>query len=297
MPLPKPAKNQDFGDWMAACIKHPTMLKEYPNSGQRYRVCLSQWERFGNEEKSKMNERHKQYFACELRAEQRGGKRRIVGQIPYFTKSRDLGGFKEVLLPGCFSESLKRNDPPIVAFWNHNSDQILGSTANQTLRFQDTATALKFEILAPQTTYGRDAVELIGNGTVDGCSFAFNVNRERWTEASIREVIAADLYEVSPCTRPAYPDTSVDVRKAKTNNYGGKMNIRELIEEKGRIVKKMQDINNKYQPGQAYSAEHEEKYQRMERRLDEINQLLRRERLEREQIASESGAVGNMDSD
>ena len=244
------------------------------------------------------------YLASEIRILTRGKQRRIVGSIPYNSQSRDLNGFVEVLKPGCFAESLKRSDPPIVAFWNHNADQILGSTANRTLMLKDTPTALRFEILPPETSYSQDAISLISSGTVSGCSFSFNVRREKWNK-ELREVILADLFEVSPCTRPAYPKTSVDVRsRAKTNQEGvNTMTTSELLEEKGRIVKEMRDINDKYQPGQAYSAEHEESYRRMERRLDEINQLLRRERLEREQIASESGAsvlrgvVGNADTD
>lgn len=188
-----------------------------------------------------MEKKHQQYFASKFRVETRGKQRRIIGEIPYNKQSRSLGGFIETLRAGCFADSLKRNDPPIVAFWNHNRDQILGSTANRTLKLKDTPRALTFEILPPETSFSADAISLISSGTVSGCSFSFSVRQEAW-DKDLREVISADLHEISPCTQPAYKDTTVAVRsriKPITDNHGGynmTERLRELVEQKNKAL-------------------------------------------------------------
>lgn len=150
----------------------------------------------------------------ELRAQENGTT--IRGAIPYNSESLLLWDFREVIAPGAFSRSIARND--VKAFWNHDPAQPIGRVANGTLRFADGPAALEFEIDLPATQTGRDAYSLIRDGYVSQMSFGFSVGKagERWSKApdgtSIRTLVDVELYEVSPVTMPAYPETTVALR-------------------------------------------------------------------------------------
>ena len=49
-----------------------------------------------------------------FKAEIRSVGSKIIGRIPYNSESLDLGGFKEILKPGCFSESLRSKEAILV---------------------------------------------------------------------------------------------------------------------------------------------------------------------------------------
>jgi len=252
----------------------------------------------------------RRFFSTVLRAKSdKSGPKRLIGYVAKFNElSGDLGGFREKIAPGAFAESIKNDD--IRALFNHDSNFVLGRTSAGTLQLSEDRNGLLMEVVLPDTQAARDLWQSVSRGDITSQSFSFTTIKDSYETVDgeqIRTLLEVKLFDVGPVTFPAYESSDIQARqRALTNTSKGdiQMTTPELLEEKGRIVKEMRDINDKYQPGQAYSAEHEESYRRMERRLDEINQLLRRERLEREQIAaSESGAsvsrgaVGNMDSD
>jgi uncharacterized protein len=149
------------------------------------------------------------------------GKPMIRGYAAVFNSpSQDLGGFVEYVRPGAFRNSLKNSQQK--AFWNHNYDMVLGSTRNGTLRLFEDETGLVYEIDPPDTQAGRDAVESIRRGDVDGTSFGFSVAKQgqEWDDAEPtnikRYLTEVDLFEISPVAFPAYPATSADVRELRS---------------------------------------------------------------------------------
>lgn len=44
MPLPEPGKGESREVFMTRCMGNDTMRNEYPDTGQRWAVCRSQWE-------------------------------------------------------------------------------------------------------------------------------------------------------------------------------------------------------------------------------------------------------------
>jgi hypothetical protein len=67
----------------------------------------------------------------------------------------------------------------------------------------------------------RDLVKNIRAGNITGASFAFRVRPggERWDMSStppLRELLSADLFDVAPCSQPAYTATEVDVRSQRS---------------------------------------------------------------------------------
>jgi HK97 family phage prohead protease len=154
------------------------------------------------------------YPIRELRAAGDDQKPVIDGYAAVFDEfSEDLGGFIERIAPGAFTETLKSAD--VRALWNHNSDYPLGRTKSGTLKLGEDKRGLAFEVQVPDTQYGRDLVVSMKRGDVDQMSFAFGVKKDNWEQVDgqvIRTLLEVELYDVSPVTYPAYPQTSAAVR-------------------------------------------------------------------------------------
>ena len=111
-------------------------------------------------------------------------------------------GATESIAPGAFDDSV--NDD-VRCLYNHNSDLVLGRTTARTLELRQDSKGL----------WGRVQ---INRGDITGCSFGFDIAAQEteyredgtvhWTITKVKP-----LYEVSPCTFPAYEDTSVSARK------------------------------------------------------------------------------------
>ena len=150
----------------------------------------------------------------ELRVED-GDNPKLVGYGAKFNKwSVDLGGFREKIAPGAFAAALVNSD--VRGLKNHDSNLVLGRTP-KTMRLKENSVGLHFEIDLPDTTTGRDTLEEVRRGDIDGCSFAFTVLEDKWeyrendiSERTIQKV--GELFDVGPVTYPAYPDTSVAAR-------------------------------------------------------------------------------------
>jgi len=149
-----------------------------------------------------------------------GDGRKISGYAAEFKQlSEDLGGFREMVLPGAFDRCL-RSGPDVRCLFNHDSNVVLGRTKSGTLRMSTDKNGLRFDCDLPNTQAGRDVRESIGRGDIDQCSFGFVVNGQNWREEkgadgkpqSIRELTDVELFDVSPVTYAAYPQTSVSAR-------------------------------------------------------------------------------------
>lgn len=150
------------------------------------------------------------------------GKRTITGAIKYNTESaemRDYWGdsFIETIDKEAFKDSLAARN--VVGLWSHDTAQVLGNTKSGTLRLTNMENELRFELDIPNTTVGNDAWELIQRGDVDGVSFGMKVTKDKWSSEKRendrlykRNILSAELYEISPVAFPAYPANEVATR-------------------------------------------------------------------------------------
>lgn len=154
----------------------------------------------------------------EMRIETReDGTPRILGHAAVFNQlSEDLGGFREQIAPGAFAEAIQGDD--IRALWNHNPDHILGRNLAKTLALAEDSRGLAIEIIPPDTQLARDLMTSMKRGDVTQMSFGFSVrpNGQNWAKDDegrvIRTLTKVRLYDVSPVTYPAYPQTDVAAR-------------------------------------------------------------------------------------
>lgn len=162
-------------------------------------------------------------LAIDEREADGSGKNLLTGYAAVFDQLSQVlyGQFRERIARGAFAGSLAGD---IRALWNHDTNMPLGRTTAGTLALAEDAHGLRVEITPPNTSWGRDAIESIKRGDVDQMSFGFDVLEDDWDQADdgqlIRTLRKVRLWEVSPVTFPAYPQTTVS---ARDNNPLGDM--------------------------------------------------------------------------
>ena len=136
---------------------------------------------------------------------------------------------KERFSPRAFSYAVDDPEREIHLLSGHSFDRPLARKRNGTLQMDDTAEGLAFTaelpVEADQPAYMIDTLKQYRAGLVGGISPGFAVpprsavaNAEELVpeagnpDVLIRVINAAVLYELSLVTRPAYPDSEVDLR-------------------------------------------------------------------------------------
>lgn len=145
----------------------------------------------------------------------------LSGYAALFQKETVIGGlwgWREVIASGAFTEALERPDD-VRALFNHNPDILLGRTKSGTLTLGIDKKGLNYQVDLPDTASARDVRTLIKRGDVTGSSFAFRVEEDEWDDSEVkkgklplRTITKVELFDVSPVTYPAYPQTSVTAR-------------------------------------------------------------------------------------
>lgn len=145
------------------------------------------------------------------------GKIYLEGYFARFNEPYKLcEGWVETISPGAFARYLESSEE-VKVLWNHNRDLVLGSRSNGTLHLEERSDGLYGCVEINQDDRAAmDAYARISRGDVSGCSFGFDCQSDSFYDDDgiyrtvIREV--NPLYEVSPCTFPAYGTTSIEAR-------------------------------------------------------------------------------------
>lgn len=154
---------------------------------------------------------------AELRADD--GQKRIGGYAAVFNRSsKNLGGFVEVVDPVAFNQSRGDGWPEVIARYNHDDNQLLGTTAAGTLRLGLDSYGLSYEVDPPSSM--AHVTELVQRGDVRKSSFAFRTISDDWTMTEqgypLRRLTGVQLVDVAPVNVPAYPDSTAGLRSLAT---------------------------------------------------------------------------------
>lgn len=164
------------------------------------------------------------------------GKRFLEGYFSVFNSAYEVfPGWIEEIAPGAFSRTL-REGKDVKTLWNHNSDIVLGSTQNRTSYLTEDDRGLRGSTEINENDQdARNAFARVERGDVRGCSFGFDIRgmEEWWDDDGVyhTRLTDVDLYEVSPCTFPAYAQTSITARN-KENLEQAKERLKEARNKK-----------------------------------------------------------------
>jgi HK97 family phage prohead protease len=140
--------------------------------------------------------------------------------VAFDSLSSDLGGFRERIAHGAFSDTLqavKERRHDITLQTEHDTRNLLGRVAAGNLTLSVDEYGLRFVVVLPNTTLARDTLELVRTGVMRGVSFGFSQAIDSWDRSSggtVRTVKRLKLHEVSLVAFPAYGQSSVSSTRA-----------------------------------------------------------------------------------
>lgn len=146
------------------------------------------------------------------------GKKYLEGYFSVFNAAYEIcDGWIEEIAPQAFKKYLSSGEDTKV-LWNHDSNIVLGSTANNTASLTEDNIGLFGSVeINENDQEALNAYARVQRGDVDGCSFGFDIEScENWWDDNevyhTRITGINPLYEVSPCTFPAYKATTINAR-------------------------------------------------------------------------------------
>ena len=158
----------------------------------------------------------------DTKTREEGGKKYLEGYFAVFGEPYKVwDGWVETIERGAFARYLSSGED-VKVLWNHDSNIVLGSTGNRTATLMEDETGLWGSVeINENDQEAVNAHARVARGDVDGCSFGFDIGRmeDWWDEEGVyhTKITEVDpLYEVSPCTFPAYAATSISARNKES---------------------------------------------------------------------------------
>ena len=134
---------------------------------------------------------------------------------------------REVIDKGAISQQLLDSSDILFTMF-HNRQKILGRSkcGKGTLSYKLDDKGVAFSLTLPETADGNDALALIREGVIDGCSFAFSTKyydrayvertvekKDGKTVITCRVKTITGIYDMTVTPNPAYDKTSVEARE------------------------------------------------------------------------------------
>lgn len=166
--------------------------------------------------------------STEFKTREDGENLAIEGYFAVFDSVYEIApGMSESIAPGAFDNTLSSD---IRALINHDTTLVLGRTKANTLQLKADNHGLWGHIdINRNDTDAMNLYNRVQRGDVDQCSFGFYIVNEEtdfredgsihWT---IKEV---ELFEVSPCTFPAYEETNIAARSREREDIIRRRNM------------------------------------------------------------------------
>lgn len=139
--------------------------------------------------------------------------------------SLPLGGFRERIARGAFAKTIREADVRLLA--QHDPATVMARTraGNLALFEDERGLAVEARLNPADPDVQRLAVK-VRDGLIDQMSFGFEVIRQEWSteevdddwsegEVPIRTIQEVRLWDVSPVTFPAYPDTDMELASVR----------------------------------------------------------------------------------
>lgn len=186
-------------------------------------------------------EKRNAYTATQFqtREEQETGELILSGYFIKFDQETELWpGYFEVIKREGVETAIKNAD--IRALFNHDHSLVLGRTGNETVTLGVDDIGLFGDIIINKSDpQAIGAYARVQRGDVIGCSFGFmpiKIDTQKREDGSYLDtILELEIFEVSPCTFPAYPQTEIAARQQEfeSQRYAN----RERLEQRKKEVK------------------------------------------------------------
>jgi len=186
------------------------------------------------EDRSNNNQMERRYFNIEFKSDIET--REITGIASSLNRAYDMGSFDEEIDMDAFNNA---DFSEAAALFNHDQNIVLGRVKNNTLVIKRDGNALVYNIFPPETHAAEDVMKLIKRGDIYQSSFAFSLmeNGDRWEmkDGRMKRTITKinKVYDVSPVTYPANPNTTVASRSMERHiqqSEKAECNFNEFVE-------------------------------------------------------------------
>lgn len=175
-----------------------------------------------------MNQTEKRCFNLkEFRAVDNDDGKIIEGHAAVFEQKIDIDGyFFEVIDRGAFDDETALRD--VALFVNHDAAKIPlarsrrnNGSSTMTLKVDDIGLAIRAKLDTENNPDAKSLYSAVERGDISGMSFAFRVADEEWqdleSEMPTRRIKKiGQVFEVSACSYPAYPQTDIHARAVST---------------------------------------------------------------------------------
>jgi len=147
---------------------------------------------------------------------------KIIGYASTFGIWYELWpGFFENVARGAFAKTIKEDD--VRALMNHDPNYVLGRNKAGTLTLTEDERGLRYEIIAPETSFAKDLMVSIKRKDITQSSFGFNIVEQTFKYDKEKDEVRrtlneVKLFDVSPVTYPANPSTEAHVRMMAGNS-------------------------------------------------------------------------------
>lgn len=169
--------------------------------------------------------------AIELRADtENAGK--VCGYAARFNSVYDMGYFTEEVSRDAFNGA---DMSDVVALFNHDKNIVLGRTTAGTLRIKTDENGLWFDFDPPKSPNGENVKEGISRGDIKQASWGFTISDDEWSMRNGKDhriiTKVARVYDVSPVTFPANPDTTAAIRSLRAKKVKRDMEAESIENE------------------------------------------------------------------
>lgn len=162
----------------------------------------------------------------QMRAADDGGLGTMFGYFAVFNQETIIdswweGTFRELILPGAFTKTIRENAQEIRSLFQHGMDPQIGDKVLGPISvLREEPYGPYYEVPLFDTSYNRDLVPGL-QADQYGASFRFNVIKDDWErppegsgELPLRKIREARVFEFGPVTFPAYQAASAGLRSA-----------------------------------------------------------------------------------
>jgi len=191
-------------------------------------------------------------FTFEVRAENNEEHGNFLEGRPIVYDSRtNLGWYDEIIEKG----ALDTTDLKDVRFLvNHNTDMIplarsRNNTVNSTMQMEidEKGMKIRVDLDTENNTEAKSLYSAVERGDIDGMSFMFTVDEDRWEDIDsdhpTRSILKiSKVFEVSAVTFPAYEDTSIQARGLSKALDSAKESLENVKAEARKLERRKQTL-------------------------------------------------------